>query len=168
MGVTGSMRRQSIDSEMRIEPRLALENWVPPSKGNKHSVCTAGDSVGVGISQYGAIDPARTGDPTSRNYFVRENNMHESSTITITEYRLSANGTVELLSDRPKSECGHPQLKSFKFSNGQTIRMCPNCTKFDEHRRAVLGGTKRKSKMENCVPTFSEECVLTIEGGSYD
>jgi hypothetical protein len=95
--------------------------------------------------------------------------MHESaSTITINEYRLFANAPVELLSDFPKSECDHPRLKSFKFSNGQTIRMCPDCTKFDEHRRAVLGDTKRKSKMENYVPTFSEECVLTIEGGSYD
>jgi hypothetical protein len=91
--------------------------------------------------------------------------MHESSTITITEHRPFANATVELLSDRPKSQCGHPWLKSFMFLDGQTIRMCPDCTKFDEHRRAVLGDTKRKSKMENYVPTFSEECVLTIEGG---
>jgi tetratricopeptide (TPR) repeat protein len=56
--------------------------------------------------------------------------------------------------------------KSFKFSNGQTIRMCSGCSKFDEHRRAVLASTKRKVNGENILPTFSGESVLALYGGS--
>jgi hypothetical protein len=39
--------------------------------------------------------------------------------------------------------CAHPKLKAFTFSDGQTIKMCPDCTKFDEHRRNVLLGKKK-------------------------
>ena len=83
------------------------------------------------------------------------------STITLTE-GLIANATLGLLSDGPKNECKHLQLKSFTFSDGQTIRMCPSCTKFDEHRRAVLAGARRKVKARDFVPTFSEDPVLTL------
>ncbi len=38
--------------------------------------------------------------------------------------------------------CTHPRLKQFTFKDGQVIKMCPSCTKFDEHRKAVLGGKK--------------------------
>ena len=90
------------------------------------------------------------------------------SAITFTEHGLIANATVELVSDRPKSECGHPRLKSFTFLTGQTIHMCPDCNKFDEHRRAVLAGTKRKVKGENFVTTFSKKPVSTLYGGFND
>jgi len=153
MGVTGSMRRQSIDSEMVSNPRVATRKLGVPPQGNKYSACSTGDSVGVGISQYGAIDPQRH---ATQHRELKENSMHESaSTITITEFRLFANATVELLSARPNSGCGHPRLRSFKFSNGQTIRMCPDCSKSDEHRRAVLASTKRKVRgTEFCADFF--------------
>jgi hypothetical protein len=77
------------------------------------------------------------------------------STITLTEHGLIANAALGLISDRNKNERKHPQLKSFKFSDGQTIRMCPSCTKFDKHRRAVLAGTKRKVKGKNFCDHFS-------------
>jgi len=95
--------------------------------------------------------------------------MHESaSTITITEYRLFSNATGELLSEKPKSKCGHPRLKSFEFSIGQTIRMCPDCSKFDEHRRVVLASIKGKVRGTDFVPTFSGDPVLTLYGDSND
>jgi hypothetical protein len=90
------------------------------------------------------------------------------STITLTEHALIANATLGLISDRQKNECKHTQLKSFKFSDGQTIRMCRSCTKFDQHRRAVLAGTKWKVKGEKFVTTFSEKPVLTLHGGFND
>lgn len=34
----------------------------------------------------------------------------------------------------------HPNVRSFTFSDGQTIQMCPDCTEFDTHRRFVLCG----------------------------
>jgi hypothetical protein len=40
----------------------------------------------------------------------------------------------------PVNGCEHPLLKQFTFSDGQTIKMCPDCPRFDEHRRAVLAG----------------------------
>jgi hypothetical protein len=88
----------------------------------------------------GRLNPQRQ---ATQHHELKENSMHESaSTITITEYQLIANATVECLSDLLKTECVHPQLKGFTFSDGQTIHMCPDCTKFDAHRRAVLAGTK--------------------------
>jgi hypothetical protein len=36
--------------------------------------------------------------------------------------------------------CTHLNLKEFAFSDGQIIRMCPDCTEFDAARRDVLCG----------------------------
>ena len=38
--------------------------------------------------------------------------------------------------------CMHPNLKQFTFSDGQTIKCCPGCDKYDEARRKILGGAK--------------------------
>lgn len=75
---------------------------------------------------------------------------------------LAVNALLDPLSDCSINKCGHPQLKSFTFSSGQTIHMCPDCSKFDVHRRAVLAGTKRKVKGKYFVPTFSEDSVLAL------
>lgn len=91
------------------------------------------------------------------------------SIMRVAEYdELVVNATLGLISGSAKTECGHPQLKGFTFSDGQTIHMCPDCTKFDENRRAVLAGTKRKVDGKNCVTTFSEKSVLALYGGSND
>ena len=84
------------------------------------------------------------------------------STITLTEQGLIANAMLGPLTDRSINECEHPQLKSFTFSTGQTIRMCPDCTKFDQYRRAVLAGSKRKVNGENITTIFSENSVSTL------
>jgi len=94
--------------------------------------------------------------------------MDKSVSITVDEHGLIANATLGLISGGSKTECGHPQLKGFTFSDGQTIHMCPDCTKFDEHRRAVLAGSRRKINGKNCVTTFSVEPVLPLYGGCND
>jgi len=117
---------------------LPLENWVPHSREINIPFVQREIPLGLVLANMGRLNPQRQ---ATQHHELKENSMHESaSTITITEYRLFANATVELLSDRPKSECGHPRLKSFTFWDGQTIYMCPDCTKFDEHRRVVLSG----------------------------
>jgi hypothetical protein len=40
--------------------------------------------------------------------------------------------------------CQHPRLRSFTFSDGQTIKLCPDCTKFDGKRYSVLNNGKTK------------------------
>ncbi|MGO9083587.1 MAG: hypothetical protein ACLQBK_00025 [Candidatus Sulfotelmatobacter sp.] len=90
-----------------------------------------------------ATEPRKNERPTAPNYHLKENNMDKSlSTITFTEHGPIANASLDLTSGSPKTDCGHPQLKSFKFSDGQTIHMCPDCTKFDGHRHAVLAGAE--------------------------
>jgi hypothetical protein len=62
-----------------------------------------------------------------------------NSIITLTEQK---SGDTPV---RPENKCQHSQLRSFTFSDGQTIHMCPSCTKFDGHRRAVLAGTRTRT-----------------------
>lgn len=38
--------------------------------------------------------------------------------------------------------CFHDRLKTFTFSNGVEIKMCPDCTTFDEKRKKVLNVSK--------------------------
>jgi hypothetical protein len=45
---------------------------------------------------------------------------------------------VDYLSVVDPSTCTHVLAKAFTFSTGQTIKMCPDCATFDEHRRQVL------------------------------
>lgn len=52
--------------------------------------------------------------------------------------------TVQHKSDeRIALKCSHERLKSFVFSTGQTIECCPDCTRGDIARRAILAGVKR-------------------------
>lgn len=34
--------------------------------------------------------------------------------------------------------CFHDRAKEFKFADGSTIKMCPDCTNFDNKRKAVV------------------------------
>jgi len=43
--------------------------------------------------------------------------------------------TASLVTNRP---CKHTSLRSFTFSDGQTIECCPSCLHFDKDRREVL------------------------------
>ncbi len=103
-------------------------------------------STEISLGQYypsWATEPHKNERPTVPNYYLRENNMEKSlSTITFTEHGPIANASLDLISGSSKTDCGHPQLKSFKFSDGQTIHMCPDCNQFDGHRHAVLAGAE--------------------------
>jgi hypothetical protein len=41
-------------------------------------------------------------------------------------------------------KCSHERLKSFVFSTGQTIECCPDCSKGDTARQALLAGVTKK------------------------
>ena len=47
---------------------------------------------------------------------------------------------------KQESTCSHPHLKQFTFTDGQTIKTCPDCNEFDGKRRRVLMKT-------TCGPT---------------
>jgi len=81
---------------------------------------------------------------------------------------MQVNDVVEIASLVSNHHCNHVGLRSFAFKDGQQIKCCPICTLFDEHRRAVLAGAKRKVKGKTFVTTFPEEPVLTLYGGSND
>ncbi len=36
------------------------------------------------------------------------------------------------------ANCEHPKLKQFTFSDGATIKMCPDCTFYDNERQRIL------------------------------
>jgi hypothetical protein len=45
------------------------------------------------------------------------------------------------MKDEHEEKCEHLFLKAYTFSEaagGDTIQMCPRCTHFDPHRKAVL------------------------------
>jgi hypothetical protein len=61
-----------------------------------------------------------------------------------------------------------PATQEFQVLGRTNDSHVPVMHKFDEHRRAVLAGTKPKVKGEKFVATFSKKPVLTLYGGSND
>jgi hypothetical protein len=51
---------------------------------------------------------------------------------------MKVNELVETASFVSNRRCKHVGLRTFTFSDRHTIRYCPRCTRFDQHRREVL------------------------------
>jgi hypothetical protein len=47
-------------------------------------------------------------------------------------------GRTQIESINTQDRCSHPLLKQFTFADGQTIKMCPDCTTFDTKRRKAM------------------------------
>lgn len=54
------------------------------------------------------------------------------------------------------SRCKHPRLKEFRFRDGEVIRICPDCCRFDKARRETLHKTgwqpKSRGELEEVIP----------------
>lgn len=66
-------------------------------------------------------------------------------------------------SKTPKG-CTHPLLKQFTFTDGQTIKMCPDCTLFDNKRWKTIGTTSpNHSVKQSHRPDYSVHFYYTTD-----
>jgi hypothetical protein len=69
------------------------------------------------------------------------------------------------------SWCFHDRIREFTFSDGQVIKMCPDCTQFDAHRREVLVDTGKalfatEEQMQHWETLLSKFDGLSVCSGS--
>ena len=66
--------------------------------------------------------------------------------------------------------CAHPQLKSFTFFDGVTIKMCPYCKEFDKHRHDILNHytAPRIRPHQRTYETLLTQAGLAMDAGSLN